>query len=115
MWRLMKLNAPEWPYAFLGSLGAIMAGCQTPLFALAISQMLVTFYNPVAAYVRHEVAKICFIFAAATVVTVGIYVLQHYFFGLTGEHLTMRIRELMFQCKELSCKLHDSRLVVWSC
>jgi hypothetical protein len=27
----------------------------------------------------------------------------------------MRIRELMFQCKELSCKLHDSRLVVWSC
>ncbi|CAK9872650.1 unnamed protein product [Sphagnum jensenii] len=97
MWRLMKLNAPEWPYAFLGSLGAIMAGCQTPLFALAISQMLVTFYNPVAAYVQHEVAKICFIFAAATVVTVGIYVLQHYFFGLTGEHLTMRIRELMFQ------------------
>jgi len=101
MWRLMKLNSPEWPYALLGSLGAIMAGCETPLFALAISHMLVTFYNPNASFVHHEVARICFIFAAATVVTVGIYVLQHFFFGLTGECLTMRIRELMFQCKEL--------------
>ncbi|CAM6016899.1 unnamed protein product [Sphagnum balticum] len=97
MWRLMKLNSPEWPYALLGSLGAIMAGCETPLFALAISHMLVTFYNPNASFVHHEVARICFIFAAATVVTVGIYVLQHFFFGLTGERLTMRIRELMFQ------------------
>jgi ATP-binding cassette subfamily B (MDR/TAP) protein 1 len=97
MWRLLKLNSPEWPYALLGSLGAIMAGCETPLFALAISHMLVTFYNPNASFVHHEVARICFIFAAATVVTVGIYVLQHFFFGLTGERLTMRVRELMFQ------------------
>lgn len=100
MWRLLKMNSPEWPYAILGSLGAIMAGGETPLFALAISQMLVTFYNPDENYVRHEVRKICLIFAAATIVTVLIYVLQHYFFGLMGELLTMRVRKLMFSCKE---------------
>ncbi|KAG0626974.1 hypothetical protein M758_2G165000 [Ceratodon purpureus] len=96
MWRLLKMNSPEWPYAVLGSIGAIMAGGETPLFALAISQMLVTFYNPDHDYVRHEVRKICLIFAAATIVTVLIYLLQHYFYGLMGEVLTMRVRKKLF-------------------
>jgi hypothetical protein len=99
MWRLLKMNSPEWPYAVLGSIGAIMAGGETPLFALAISQMLVTFYNPDQDYVRHEVRKICLIFAAATIVTVLIYLLQHYFYGLMGEVLTMRVRKKLFSCK----------------
>lgn len=96
MWRLLKINAPEWPYAVLGSLGAIMTGCETPLFALAISEMLVTFYNPDRDYVEHEVRKICLIFSAATVGTVVIYVLQHYYYGLMGEILTMRVRKMLF-------------------
>lgn len=99
MWRLLKINAPEWPYAVLGSLGAIMTGCETPLFALAISEMLVTFYNPDRDYVEHEVRKICLIFSAATVGTVVIYVLQHYYYGLMGEILTMRVRKMLFSCK----------------
>jgi ATP-binding cassette subfamily B (MDR/TAP) protein 1 len=97
MWRLYKLNSPEWPYALLGSIGATMAGIETPLFALAISQMLITFYNPDHAYVRREVRTICIIFSGATGVTVGIYLLQHYFYGIMGERLTMRVRELMFK------------------
>lgn len=99
MWRLLRLNSQEWPYAVLGSIGAIMAGGETPLFALAISQMLVTFYNPDHDHVRREVRKICLIFAAATIVTVLIYVLQHYFFGLMGEVLTMRVRKKLFSCE----------------
>jgi ATP-binding cassette subfamily B (MDR/TAP) protein 1 len=97
IWRLYKLNSPEWPYALLGSIGATLAGVETPLFALAISQMLITFYNPNHDYVRHEVRTICIIFSGATVVTVGIYLLQHYFYGIMGERLTMRVRELMFK------------------
>eukprot|EP00250_Pteridium_aquilinum_P013715 c21526_g1_i1 orf=740-4684(+) len=96
MWRLLKLNLPEWPYAVLGSLGAIMAGVETPLFALAISQILVSFYNPDIAHLKHEVRKVAFIFSAATIATVLIYVLQHYFFTLAGERLTVRVREKMF-------------------
>lgn len=96
MWRLFKLNIPEWPFAALGTLGAIMAGVETPLFALAISQILVTFYNPDSTYLKHEVRKVAFIFAGASVATVFIYVLQHYFFTLTGERLTVRVREKMF-------------------
>ncbi|CAM6127718.1 unnamed protein product [Calypogeia fissa] len=97
LWRLFKLNSPEWPYAVVGSIGAILAGVETPLFALAISQMLITFYNPDQSYIKHEVRTICIIFSGATLVTVGIYVLQHYFYGVMGERLTMRVREMMFK------------------
>ncbi|KAJ0852006.1 putative Type I protein exporter [Helianthus annuus] len=36
IWDLVKLNKPEWPYAVMGSLGAILAGMQAPLFALGL-------------------------------------------------------------------------------
>ncbi|KAG6555321.1 hypothetical protein Mapa_003364 [Marchantia paleacea] len=97
LWRLFRLNSPEWPYAVLGTLGAIMAGGETPLFALAITQMLITFYNPDQEFIKSEVRRICTIFSAATVVTVLIYILQHYYYGIMGERLTMRVREMMFK------------------
>ncbi|KAJ7526699.1 hypothetical protein O6H91_16G018900 [Diphasiastrum complanatum] len=94
--RLLKLNFPEWHVAVLGSLGAIMAGVETPLFALAISQVLVIFYFPDKEYIKNEVRKYALIFSGATVVTILIYLLQHYFFGIMGERLTKRVREKMF-------------------
>lgn len=103
LWRLFRLNSPEWPYAVLGTLGAIMAGGETPLFALAITQMLITFYNPDQDFIKSEVRRICTIFSAATVVTVLIYILQHYYYGIMGERLTMRVREMMFKC-ESACR-----------
>ncbi|KAL3698915.1 hypothetical protein R1sor_012991 [Riccia sorocarpa] len=97
LWRLFKLNSPEWPQAVLGTIGAAMAGAETPLFALAITQVLITFYNPDHDFVRSEVRKICIIFSAGTVVTLLIYILQHYYYGIMGERLTMRVREMMFK------------------
>ncbi|XP_024534012.1 ABC transporter B family member 10 isoform X3 [Selaginella moellendorffii] len=94
--RLLKLNAPEWPFALAGALGAILAGAETPFFAYGITQALVTFYSPDQSHQKREVEKISTIFAIATVVTVGIYVLEHYFFGVMGERLTMRVRKMMF-------------------
>eukprot|EP00252_Welwitschia_mirabilis_P015020 TRINITY_DN33132_c0_g1_i1.p1 TRINITY_DN33132_c0_g1~~TRINITY_DN33132_c0_g1_i1.p1 ORF type:complete len:886 (-),score=159.26 TRINITY_DN33132_c0_g1_i1:361-2682(-) len=96
VWRLLKLNKPEWPYAVLGTLGAIMAGVETPLFALAISHALITFYSPDKHRIKHEVERIAFIFSGAAFATVLIYLLQHYFYTLMGERLTMRIRVMMF-------------------
>lgn len=81
-----------------------MAGVETPLFALAISQILVSFYSPDIAYLKHEVRKVAFIFSAATVATVLIYVLQHYYFTLAGERLTVRVREKMFSGQLLFLK-----------
>ncbi|KAJ8762172.1 hypothetical protein K2173_007326 [Erythroxylum novogranatense] len=93
---LLKLNAPEWPYAVLGSVGAIVAGAQAPLFALGISHVLTAFYFPDATRMKHEVHRIALIFVGAGVVTIPIYLLQHYYYTLMGERLTTRIRLSMF-------------------
>jgi ATP-binding cassette subfamily B (MDR/TAP) protein 1 len=93
---LLKLNAPEWPYAVLGSVGAVLAGMEAPLFAFGITHILTAFYSPDASQMEHEVQRVALFFVGAGVVTIPIYLLQHYFYTLMGERLTTRVRLLMF-------------------
>uniref|UniRef100_A0A6N2K363 ABC transmembrane type-1 domain-containing protein n=1 Tax=Salix viminalis TaxID=40686 RepID=A0A6N2K363_SALVM len=104
IWELVKLNAPEWPYAVLGSVGAMMAGMEAPLFALGITHMLTAFYSPDMSKMKKEVQLVSLIFVGAAVVTVPIYILQHYFYTLMGERLITRVRLSMFSailCNEI--------------
>ncbi|KAL4578988.1 hypothetical protein LXL04_015123 [Taraxacum kok-saghyz] len=96
IWDLVKLNQPEWPYAVVGSLGAILAGMQAPLFALGITYILTSFYSRDNSKIKHDVERGSLIFVAAGVVTIPIYMLQHYFYTLMGERLTTRVRLSMF-------------------
>ncbi|XP_022141195.1 ABC transporter B family member 13-like isoform X3 [Momordica charantia] len=96
IWELLKLNAPEWPYAVLGSLGAILAGVQAPLFALGITHVLSAFYSPHHSQIKEEVQHIAFVFIGVAILTIPIYLLQHYFYTLMGERLTARVRLLLF-------------------
>ncbi|TKY57618.1 ABC transporter B family member 13 [Spatholobus suberectus] len=93
---LLKLNAPEWPYAILGSVGAVMAGMEAPLFALGITHILTAFYSPQGSKIKQEVDRVAFIFVGVAVITIPIYLLQHYYYTLMGERLTARVRLLMF-------------------
>ncbi|XP_011034998.1 PREDICTED: ABC transporter B family member 13-like isoform X2 [Populus euphratica] len=104
IWELVKLNASEWPYAVLGSAGAMMAGMEAPLFALGITHMLTAFYSPDISQMKKEVHLVALIFVGAAVVTVPIYILQHYFYTLMGERLIARVRLSMFSailCNEI--------------
>ncbi|XP_058218120.1 ABC transporter B family member 13-like isoform X2 [Rhododendron vialii] len=96
VWDLVKLNAPEWPYAMLGSVGAILAGMEAPLFALGITYILTAFYSPDSAQIKQEVQHVSLIFLGGALITVPIYLLQHYYFTLMGERLTTRVRLSMF-------------------
>ncbi|XP_076951580.1 ABC transporter B family member 13-like [Bidens hawaiensis] len=96
IWDLVKLNKPEWPYALMGSLGAILAGMQAPLFALGITYILTSFYSGHNSKIKEDVDHASLIFIAAGIVTVPIYMLQHYFYTLMGERLTARVRLSMF-------------------
>ncbi|KAL1311985.1 hypothetical protein HN51_038637 [Arachis hypogaea] len=91
---LLRLNAPEWPYAALGSIGAILAGMEAPLFALGITHILTVFYS--GSKIKQEVDRIAIAFVGLAVITIPIYLLQHYFYTLMGERLTARVRLLMF-------------------
>lgn len=97
VWELIKLNAPEWHCALLGSLGAVLAGVQAPLFALAITHILTVFYSRDDSQIKQEVRQVSFIFIVAALATVLIYLVQHYFYTLMGERLIVRVRLLMFR------------------
>ncbi|KAK4490259.1 hypothetical protein RD792_000921 [Penstemon davidsonii] len=96
VWELIKLNAPEWPCALLGSFGAILAGMQAPLFALAITHILTVFYSRDDSRIKQEVRQVSFIFIGLALVTILVYLLLHYFYTLMGERLIARVRLLMF-------------------
>lgn len=96
VWKLIKLNKPEWPHAVLGSVGAVLAGMQAPLFALGITHVLTAFYSHDNLQIKHEVGKIALIFVGASVISIPVYLLQHYFYTLMGERLTARVRLSMF-------------------
>lgn len=38
--RILKFNAPEWPYMIVGAVGAAVNGAVTPLYAFLFSQIL---------------------------------------------------------------------------
>uniref|UniRef100_A0A7N0V0L4 Uncharacterized protein n=1 Tax=Kalanchoe fedtschenkoi TaxID=63787 RepID=A0A7N0V0L4_KALFE len=93
---LVRLHAPDWPLALVGSLGAILAGVEAPLFALGVTRVLAVLYSPDESRIQEEVRRICFIFIGVAVVTIPIYLLQHFFYTMMGERLTARLRLSMF-------------------
>ncbi|KAL5099938.1 hypothetical protein RYX36_004265 [Vicia faba] len=93
--RLYSMVGPDWPYGVFGTLCAFVAGAQMPLFALGISHALVSYYMDWDT-TRREVKKIAFLFCGGAVITVIVHAIEHLFFGIMGERLTLRVRENMF-------------------
>ncbi|CAI0472898.1 unnamed protein product [Linum tenue] len=95
MRRLYAMVAPDWIYGVSGTIGAFFAGAQMPLFALGVSQALVSYYMDWDT-TRHEVKRIAILFSIASVLTVIAHAVAHLSFGIMGERLTFRVREKMF-------------------
>lgn len=93
--RLYSMVGPDWIFGLFGTLGAFVAGSQMPLFALGITQALVSYYMDWETTQR-EIKKIAFLFCGGAVVAVMFYTIEHLNFGIMGERLTLRVRERMF-------------------
>ncbi|KAF9685555.1 hypothetical protein SADUNF_Sadunf03G0066700 [Salix dunnii] len=93
--RLYSMVGPDWIYGVLGTIGAFIAGSQMPLFALGVSQALVAYYMDWDT-TRHEVKKIAILFCCGAGISVIVYAIEHLSFGIMGERLTLRVREMMF-------------------
>jgi ATP-binding cassette subfamily B (MDR/TAP) protein 1 len=76
-------------------MGAFIAGSAMPLFALGVSQALVAYYMDWDT-TRHEVKKIAILFCCGAAISVIVYAVEHLSFGIMGERLTLRVREMMF-------------------
>uniref|UniRef100_A0A8C2DJ05 Bile salt export pump n=1 Tax=Cyprinus carpio TaxID=7962 RepID=A0A8C2DJ05_CYPCA len=108
--RILKYNAPEWPYMLFGSFGAAVNGGVNPVYSLLFSQILAvrfpTFSMPDPVEQRREINGICLFFV---IVFIYSYIFHSFFqgyaFSKSGELLTRRLRCLGFQAmlgKEIS-------------
>uniref|UniRef100_A0A8C5D596 Bile salt export pump n=1 Tax=Gouania willdenowi TaxID=441366 RepID=A0A8C5D596_GOUWI len=95
--RILKYNAPEWPYMVFGSLGAAINGGVNPVYSLLFSQILATFSVTEAAAQRREIDSICLFFVMIGVISFFTQMLQGYAFSKSGELLTRRLRRLGFK------------------
>uniref|UniRef100_A0A8D2DRM4 Bile salt export pump n=1 Tax=Sciurus vulgaris TaxID=55149 RepID=A0A8D2DRM4_SCIVU len=95
--RIMKFNAPEWPYMLVGALSAAMNGALTPLYALFFSQIVGTFSLPDKEEQKSSIATVCLLFVGLGCVSLCTQFLQGYTFAKSGELLTKRLRKFGFR------------------
>ncbi|KAF9595279.1 hypothetical protein IFM89_038414, partial [Coptis chinensis] len=93
--RLLKMNAPEWPYSIMGAVGSVLSGFIGPTFAIVMSNMIEVFYYRDPSAMERKTKEFVFIYIGAGLYAVGAYLMQHYFFSIMGENLTTRVRRMM--------------------
>ncbi|TEA23202.1 hypothetical protein DBR06_SOUSAS5510008 [Sousa chinensis] len=87
--RILKVNAPEWPYMLVGAVGAAVNGTVTPFYAfffsqiLGVSKQLDQLYSPPA--------------FGLSISGYYSFMFQGYAFAKSGELLTKRLRKLGFR------------------
>ncbi|XP_007944027.1 bile salt export pump [Orycteropus afer afer] len=95
--RILKFNAPEWPYMLVGSVSASVNGTVTPLYAFLFSEILGTFSIPDKEEQRSQINGVCLLFVALGIVSFITQFLQGYTFAKSGELLTKRLRKFGFK------------------
>ncbi|KAL1021934.1 hypothetical protein UPYG_G00020100 [Umbra pygmaea] len=95
--RILKFNAPEWPYMLFGTIGAAINGGVNPVYSLLFSQILATFSIQDPEVQRREIDVICMFFVVVGVISFLTQMLQGYAFSKSGELLTRRLRRMGFK------------------
>ncbi|CAH1238854.1 ABCB1 [Branchiostoma lanceolatum] len=96
MGRVMKLNAPEWPYILVGTFCAAINGAVNPCFAILFAEVLGAFgiADPVEQEKKTTLYALLFLaIGGGSFITMF---LQGYCYGKSGEMLTMRLRQMGF-------------------
>lgn len=91
------MNAPEWAYALLGSVGSMVCGSISALFAYILSAVLSIYYNPDPLYIKNEIKKYCFVLIGISFGALIFNTVQHSFWEIVGENLTKRVRQTMLE------------------
>ncbi|RWW22093.1 hypothetical protein BHE74_00039367 [Ensete ventricosum] len=92
--KLLKLNAPEWPYTIMGAIGSVLSGFIGPTFAIVMSNMIEVFYYRDPNAMERKTREYVFVYIGTGLYAVVAYLVQHYFFSIMGENLTTRVRRM---------------------
>ncbi|XP_048755888.2 ATP-dependent translocase ABCB1-like isoform X2 [Ostrea edulis] len=95
--RILKMNAPEWPYILLGSLGAIVNGGVQPAFAIIFAEILGTFALSDTNDQADKVLMWTLLLVGVGFCSFCTFLLQGASFSISGENLTMRLRQNSFR------------------
>ncbi|KXS09939.1 multidrug resistance protein 3 [Gonapodya prolifera JEL478] len=94
--RVIKLNKPEYGILLLASAGAAVMGVTFPLFSLIFSNML-TVFGKTGDELRSGARLYALLFLLLGFVQAIAFFFNVYFFTLSGERLTMRMRNMFFE------------------
>ena len=94
--RILRLNAPEWPWILLGSISSLISGGVQPIFALFVSETYKLF-GETDLHRQERWANIYagLIFCTGLVAAIVDF-LSSFSFAKSGEQLTMRMRTATF-------------------
>ncbi|TPX35876.1 hypothetical protein SmJEL517_g01675 [Synchytrium microbalum] len=96
-WRLIKMNAPEWWILLIGLTGSVANGVTFPVFALVFGRILAVFGNPDIEQMQRDASFWASMFVVLSVVAGSANFSQMALFGIAGERLTRRLREMSFR------------------
>lgn len=97
VFRLVKLNSPEWPYILFGCGAAMVVGASFPLFAVLFGEMYGILSVADPDYVKEESNFYSLLFLVLGLVTgLGTF-FQTYLFNIAGVRLTSRLRQKTFK------------------
>ncbi|XP_015524858.1 ATP-dependent translocase ABCB1 [Neodiprion lecontei] len=96
MLNVLKYNEPEKYYIILACLTSAIVGCSTPLFAILFGDLIGILSYPDVDQVRSETNMYCLYFVLIGILVGSATFIQIFVFGIAGERLTMRMRELAF-------------------
>ncbi|KAA3682419.1 ATP-binding cassette, subfamily B (MDR/TAP), member 1 [Paragonimus westermani] len=98
--RILEMNRPELMYIVLGCISAVIAGAVQPSFAILYSEVYNIFpiilSSPTEA--DRRTSLVCGMMALLGFIRFFSMLAQGYFFGVSGERLTKRLRALYFEC-----------------
>ncbi|XP_060086046.1 ATP-dependent translocase ABCB1-like [Ylistrum balloti] len=94
--RVIRLNAPEWPYILLGSFCSLLNGGVQPAFAVIFAEVIGVFAEDEETQ-KKNVAMYSLILVGIGAGSFFAMLGQAYLFGKSGECLTLRIRQMVFR------------------
>ncbi|BFG14786.1 hypothetical protein CerSpe_010600 [Prunus speciosa] len=94
--RLAYLNKPEIPVLLLGTIAAAVNGAIVPIFAILISSVIKTFYEP-PPQLRKDSKFWALIFIVFGVVAFIAAPAKQYFFAVAGCNLIKRVRSMCYE------------------
>ncbi|XP_026327715.1 multidrug resistance protein 1-like isoform X2 [Hyposmocoma kahamanoa] len=96
-WRVLQLNRPEWKSITAASICSILSGVAMPLLAVILGDFIGVFQNPDEEERLAAVRRFALIFVGIGVLSGVANFITVSMYGLAGEHLTARLRSLLFQ------------------